>query len=129
MMLKPVWIVAFSGHRVSDDPAKGPGRSAEEISACRESLRTVFKSMLDDVAKQDGGMEFVAGLAAGSDIEAAEVARELDIPVHVMLPSPEVMFEQDFVGIHAKDWPRAKKLIDEFSGDTEPGFLAVVKKL
>ncbi|MCA9053712.1 MAG: hypothetical protein KDA75_07730 [Planctomycetaceae bacterium] len=63
-------------------------------------------------AAQGGRIELLTGVAAGADLEAAEAARELDIPVHITLPLPELMFHEDFGGDLASDWPRAQRLIE-----------------
>lgn len=107
-MMTPVWIVAFTGHR----PGHGPGRDGASLEACRKPLQDVFKKLLEQADTAGGRIELLAGCAAGADLIAAEVAISLDIPVHVILPMPETMFEQDFQDDLASDWPRARRVIE-----------------
>lgn len=116
-MLKPVWIVGFTGHR----PGEGPGRSAESLRACRDSVRKVLTHLSEKSAAKGGTIELLTGVAAGADLEAAEVAGELEIPLHVMLPVPESMFERDFAGELASDWPRAMRLIEAAQAGRDGG--------
>ncbi len=108
-MLKPIWIVGFTGHR----PGSGPGRSTEALDACLDSVRQVLAGLRDQAAERGGTVELVCSVAAGADLRAAEVARDMDIPVHVLLPTPESMFGEDFRPDFEDEWKRAKALIDE----------------
>ncbi len=111
-MFKPIWIIGFTGHR----PGSGPGRTPEMLGGCRPSLREVLARLRQRAESQGGVIELLTGVAAGADLEAAEVAEELDIPVHVILPTPEILFERDFEGDLVSDWPRAKRLIQKARG-------------
>jgi ABC-type nickel/cobalt efflux system permease component RcnA len=135
-MLRPIWIVAFSGHR----PKAGePGRSREELAACRGPLRVLLTELRHAAADAGGSIELLGSLAEGGDQLAIGVADELGIPVHLMLPMPRRAFEMDFASqdpveaehgrkawIEAQrfmakaDDPRSDWTIRVTSGDNEP---------
>lgn len=91
--LAPIWIIAFTGHR-PDDTVKG--RSQQEISGCRASLRKVLDSLNTKADSAGGKVELLCSLAEGSDLLAISVAKELGIPVHLILPMPLESFAEDF---------------------------------
>ena len=63
-------------------------------------------------ANQQGGhIEVLTSLAAGADLELADVASDLQIPLHVILPTPAQDFHKDFEGDDAS-WSRVTKYID-----------------
>jgi len=96
-MLKPIWIVAFSGHR----PKRGEaGRSREELDACRAPLRTLLADLNRAAQEAGGSIELLSSVAEGADQIAIGVADELGIPVHLMLPMPRRAFAMDFMCTH-----------------------------
>lgn len=111
-MNQDTYTVAFSGHRPSSDPARGAGRSAEALRACRGPLREVFARIRREAQAAGKRMELTASLAAGADLEAAEAAEAMGLPLHVVLPLPVAEFAKDFGGDLASDWPRAERQIE-----------------
>ena len=107
-MIHPIWIIAFVGHR----PGSGPGRSQSEIAACRPRIEEALKLLVLKAKKAGGSIELLTSVAAGADIETAEVARGLGIPVHLILPKSVEDFRHDFDGDLESYWPRAQELID-----------------
>ena len=107
-MLKPVFFVAFSGHRPDDTP----GRTDEALEATAPWLKRTLESLRERVNAVDGELHFISGVAAGADIVACEVARSLGIPLHVILPKPEDEFLLVFSGRTAAWKPRALALLD-----------------
>lgn len=108
-LIPSVWIVGFTGHR----PGDGPGRDSESIRGCRDAIRDALIRLRSETAESGGTIEMLTCVATGFDLEAAEIAQELGIPVHIMLPMSVDTFEHDFEGAHHDDdWPRAKRFID-----------------
>lgn len=106
MAIEQIWIVAFAGHR----PGEGPGRTPANLSSCRELIQQTLRKLNDAANDQGGHIELLTGLAAGSDLEAAEVAEQMGIPVHVILPLPVDQFKADFAA-DPQSWARADRLI------------------
>ena len=121
-MLKPVWIVAFSGHR----PGNGPGRSEAELAACRDRIRVLLEQLKSRAAERGGKIELLVSAAAGADIEAAEVANELGVAVHIILPKSVDAFKQDFEGLEHY-WSRAEHQIEEAKKGTSTGTFRVAQ--
>ena len=118
-MIHPIWIIAFVGHR----PGSGPGRSQSEIAACRPRIEEALKLLVLKAKKAGGSIELLTSVAAGADIETAEVARGLGIPVHLILPKSVEDFRHDFDGDLESYWPRAQELIDTaISPDSDGSF-------
>lgn len=107
-MLKPVFLVAFSGHRPDDTP----GRTDAALENTAPHLRKALESLQARVKAVDGELHFITGVAAGADIVAGEVARSLGIPLHFVLPKPEEEFLLAFSGKTAGWKPRALDLLD-----------------
>jgi hypothetical protein len=84
-MLKPRYIAGFTGHRTGYD---------EQV--IRPVLVQVFAGLQERAVGCGGRLELYASVAEGGDTLCVEVARELDIPVHLLLPLPEEEFAKDF---------------------------------
>ena len=106
-MIHPIWIVAFSGHR----PSNGHGRSQAELAACRPRIEATLQQLMAKAKNAGGSIELLISAAAGADIETAEVAGDLGIPIYIILPKPVSDFRQDFEGELESYWPRAQQLI------------------
>lgn len=89
-------IVAFSGHRSLDAPDK---------------IGTSIKTVLETLVTRHK-IKAVASVAAGSDVLFCEAARELGIPLQIILPFSEEEFAKDFSTPFDSWWPRSKRLID-----------------
>jgi len=104
----PVWIVGFTGHRPSD----APGRSAAELAACRPALRRTLESLSADAKAAGGRVELCCSAAEGSDLLAIDVARELGLPVHVVLPVTVESFADDFRESPAGVWDAVQEAVE-----------------
>lgn len=120
-MIHPIWIVAFAGHR----PGDGPGRSQAELAACRPRVEEVLNQLSAKAARAGGSIELLTCVAAGADIETAEVARELGIPIHLIIPTPISRFCEDFGGDLTEYWPRAERLIEDAQDEQHSGSFRV----
>lgn len=87
-MLKPVFIVAFSGHR----PDRTPGRTVEVLEATGPHLWNALKAVKEKVEASGAELHFLSCVAEGADIMACEAAVKLGLPLHVILPKPEKDF-------------------------------------
>lgn len=94
-LLRPIWLVAFVGHRPAP-PEAGSGRSRTELNACRASLTDVLQQAQNTARDAGGDIELVSCVADGADLIAVAVADQLDIPVHIVLPKPEASFYASF---------------------------------
>jgi hypothetical protein len=112
--IQPIYLVAFVGHR----PGDGSGRSRDALDACAAPIRDALRSMQEQAHARDARVELVCSAAAGADIIACDAARELGIPVHVVLPKPVDAFLEDFEGPSAPDAPRAREIIRAAQDDT-----------
>ena len=110
-MVTPVWMVGFSGHRPKDEP----GRRSDELEGCRPRIRDAFVRYQEMAAKANGELHFFASVAEGADTIAIEVAQELKIVVHVILPMSAKRFSQDFANSPAA-WDRALAIIATAGG-------------
>ena len=110
-MVTPVWMVGFSGHRPKDEP----GRRSDELEGCRPRIRDAFVRYQEMAAKANGELHFFASVAEGADTIAIEVAQELKIVVHVILPMSVKRFSQDFANSPAA-WDRALAIIATAGG-------------
>ena len=97
-MLTPRWIIAFAGHR----------ELANE-SGIRDVLRLVLRDLKERIAKQGGQAELYSSIAAGADVLCVEVARDLKLPVHLILPLDESEFAKDF---KPPEWERSVRQIE-----------------
>lgn len=121
-VLPPVFLVAFSGHR----PGDGPGRSREELEALRPDITKALTELRESAAAQDGSIEIYSSIASGADTIACEVAEELQLPIHLILPKPEHLFAEDFEG-DPDGWQRAKKFIDAAHQGTRGSTIRVAR--
>ena len=133
-MIFPRYLVAFTGHRNLSNPA--PIASA---------LRDALQGLQNKVEAAGGKLEFYGSIAYGADTLAVEAARELNIPVHLILPKavvfdpatgrpdPRKGFAADFWdgdpaagGIfRASDWARAHRQIEDARAGVNGGTLRI----
>jgi len=134
-MIQPRYLVAFSGHRKLGDPVV-------VVRAVREALGRL-RARVEGVG---GRLEFYGSVAYGADTLAVEAARELGIPVHLILPKAVVMdpatgrpdprkgFAADFWDgdpeaggvFRAADWGRTFRQIEDARAGANGGTLRVV---
>lgn len=109
-MIKPVFIVAFSGHR----PNQSAGRTERELEACASRLRQVFEALRERANQVGGELHLVVSLAAGADVIACEMAISLGIPIHLVIPHQEAIFLESYrhtdalnppARTHFRRWP------------------------
>jgi hypothetical protein len=84
-------------------------------------LRDVLCQLQTHAREAGGRIELLTGVAAGADLDAADTANELGIAVHVILPIPVEMFEDDFTGELKAEWPRAQQWIESAQGGVDGG--------
>ncbi len=96
-MLKPIYLVAFSGHRPSDQP----GRTNADLIAAAPRIEAALAKLKAQVEANGGELQFISSLAAGSDIIACRAALRLGMPLHIFLSLPEEEFFE--VGFAEKD--------------------------
>ncbi len=95
-MIKPRYLIGFTGHRSGYDEA-----------IIRTALVRVLTDLQERALKVGGQTELYASVAEGCDTLCVEVARELGMPVHLLLPLEETEFEKDFSAPAA--WKRSQK--------------------
>ena len=98
-MLTPRFLVGFTGHRSGYDEAR-----------VRPALTAVLVDLKAQAARIGGQLELYSGIAEGCDTLCVEIARGLDLPVHLLLPLDETEFARDFSSESA--WQHAKACID-----------------
>lgn len=98
-MLKSRYIVGFTGHRTGYDE-----------SFIHPALKSALEDLQKRAAAAGGEIELYASVAEGSDTLCVEVARELGIPVHLLLPLPQAEFAKDFSSPEA--WVRSRRQIE-----------------
>lgn len=101
-MLKPRYLIGFSGHR--------SGFSETEVHASLVSILTDLQRRATAIG---GQIELYTSIAEGTDTLCVEVASELGIPVHILLPLPENEFQKDFSS--PATWERSKKQLEQAS--------------
>lgn len=111
--MAPVWLIGFSGHR----PSEAPGRGRGELERCRGAVRSVFESLSSEARRRGGNVSLVSSLAAGADMIAVEVALELDLSVHLVLPLGLDQFANDFEGPNDPDWIRLEAIVARINED------------
>ena len=104
-------MVGFSGHRPKDET----GRRSNELEACRPRIREALLQYQKMAMDADGELHFFASVAEGADTIAIEVASELGIVVHVILPMSVERFSQDFES-SLEAWDRALAIIATAGG-------------
>ncbi len=98
-MLPPRYIIGFTGHRSGIEP-----------EAVKNGLRQALADVQRRAIAQGGQAELFGSVAEGSDVICVEVARELDMPLHLILPLPENEFMGDFTSQAARD--RSQRQVD-----------------
>lgn len=114
LMLRTRHLVGFCGHR---------SRFSEE--AVRPALMAALKNLQQRSAEVAGKIELHVSAAEGTDVVCIEVARELGIPVHLLLPLAESEFEKDFSTPAA--WARSKTQMDRAAMVPGPDSLRTVE--
>ena len=105
-MVAPIWIVGFSGHRPKNETC----RQLEDLESCRPRISEALLRF-QEIAKNAGGeIHFHSGVAEGADTIAIEVAHELGIAVHVILPMSAGRFADDFDS-SPEQWDRALSIV------------------
>jgi fumarate reductase subunit D len=84
-MLTPRYLIGFTGHR-----------SGYDENLIRPALTQTLTDLKARAAAVGGQAELYASVAEGSDTLCVEVARELGLPVHLLLPLEETEFAKDF---------------------------------
>lgn len=99
-MLKPRYLIGFTGHR-----------SEFSEPDVRSGLTATLTDLQQKAIEAGGQAELYASAAEGADTLCVEIARDLGMPVHILLPLPECEFEKDFSSPEA--WARSKAQIDQ----------------
>lgn len=128
--LKPVYILAFSGHRKIGDP-----------EGLRIRIRRALIRYQQSTEALGGELHLHCSMAYGSDLLAVEEAEDLGIPVHLILPrelAPEPVgnaapqgMAADFVddetgAFRTADWTRARRAIENARKGRNSGTLRFV---
>jgi len=98
LLLPPVWIIGFTGHRHLQNPEKVGGL-----------LRKLIDSLRAEIPGQLMGY---SSLAIGADTLFAEACVSSGIPWTALLPRPEADFRSDF---DKADWERTSTLLQQAS--------------
>lgn len=114
-VISPRFIIGFSGHRSLAHPA-----------AVKAALYSTLEQLRDTARGHGGVLEFYGSAAYGSDLLALECARDLGIPIHLLLPMPEAQFAEDFAG-HAAEWAQAREFIAAASRGENGGTFRVLR--
>lgn len=129
-MIKPRYFAGFTGHRQLDHPAQ-----------VRESLVGTLTRLKERVDQAGGVLELYTSAAYGGDTLVCEVAGELKIPIHLILPKPVVMdpdtrevaqksgFAADFWHdgeFLSEEWKRSWKIIQAAQAGSNGGTFRVV---
>ncbi len=105
LMIAPVFIVAFTGNR----PKDLEGRRLADLEAARPRLQEAFERFQAKAAELGGVIHLFSSAAEGADAIACELAAEMGIPVHIILPFAEEQFREDFT---EETWPRSQAIIE-----------------
>lgn len=105
-MIRPVFIVTFTGHRSCGIL----GRSRADLEGVRDLVKVAFEDLRERAEQVGGEIQLFCSVAEGADVIAGEVAREMGISLHVILPLVEEAFREDFEG-RLDQWPRSEALI------------------
>ncbi|MBB5037578.1 hypothetical protein [Prosthecobacter dejongeii] len=98
-MLKPCYLIGFTGHRAGYDEA-----------TVRASIQEVLGELRERAQAQQGEVELYTSLAEGADTLCVEIARELGMAVHLLLPLSAEEFAKDFSSPEA--WARSQRQLD-----------------
>ncbi len=74
-------------------------------------LKAVFVELLDLIESKGGRLQVLSSIAEGADTIACEVAIELGLPVHLILPKPKSLFKEDFVASPPEAWERVEAVL------------------
>lgn len=99
IMLKPRFLIGFTGHR-----------SGYDENLIRPALKAALEDLQKRAAAAGGELDLYASVAEGADTLCVEVARELGLATHVLLPLPQAEFEKDFASPTV--WARSRQQID-----------------
>ncbi|WP_395751215.1 hypothetical protein [Prosthecobacter sp.] len=114
-MLRTRHLVGFCGHR---------SRFSE--AAVRPALTTALKDLQQRSAETGGVLELYVSAAEGTDVVCIEAARELGMPVHLLLPLAQGEFEKDFST--PATWARSKAQMDRAAAVPGPDSLRTVEE-
>jgi hypothetical protein len=98
-MLKPRFLIGFTGHRAGFDE-----------TLIHSALRGALEDLQRRAAAVGGQADIYASVAGGSDTLCVEASRELGMSVHLLLPLPEAEFAKDFSS--PKVWQRSKRQLE-----------------
>lgn len=98
-MITPRYLIGFTGHRQG---------LAEPV--VRAALAGTLKGLQERAGELGGSADLYTSVAEGGDVLSVEVARELNISVHLLLPLPESEFQKDFSSDSA--WQRSLAQIE-----------------
>ena len=111
-MLKPVYLIAFSGHR----PNGTAGRTDQDLENTAPHLRAALQALIQRADSVASEVHLLAGIAAGADIVACETALSLGLTVHLFMPLPEEKFWDTFE--NCPQWlARAKAILETVRND------------
>lgn len=89
-------IVALAGRRVDAPSAPTPRFPTANVDIVRERLRLLFRQLRTEA--------IVCSAACGSDLLALDVACEMNIERHIVLPYDKARFRADSVTDRPGDW-------------------------
>lgn len=113
-MLVPPFVIGFTGHRSGYDEA-----------LIAPVLMEVLIDLQSRIRSAGGEAVLYASIAEGSDTLFVEIARDLGLPVHLILPLEEEEFAKDFSSPAA--WERAKAQIDRVRAKPDRETLRLTK--
>lgn len=93
-MICPRYLIGFTGHRHDVDD-----------SVVRPVLAETLKELQARARELGGTADLYTSIAEGGDVLCVEVARELKIPIHLLLPLPEAECRRDFAS--DETWSRS----------------------
>jgi hypothetical protein len=103
-------IIAFAGRRIDAADAEEARFPADAEPAVAERIRQLFAGT--------GAGAIVASAACGSDLIALEIAGELGLDRHVILPFDRATFRESSVTDRPGDWgPRYDAVLDAIDPD------------
>lgn len=91
-MMTPRWILGFVGHR------RVPDREG-----ARHAIHETLAQLASEAEAQGAKLEIHLSCAIGADMLCIESARELGLPIHLILPLAEKEFLKDFKESHERD--------------------------
>ncbi|MCH7227966.1 hypothetical protein [Haloferula sp. A504] len=116
--MRPCFMVALSGHR---PVGAKPWRTSERLDAVRGQLERELSKLEEEVEAVGGELHLVCSVAAGADLVACEIARDREMPMHLILPKPEEEFLAEDFGGDAAAWrDRAVSILDHVKSGVRP---------